>query len=48
MLMKMARLAPSLSCNNCGTTLGENTQMAELHDDGKSFDHIVATSLKLT
>ena len=48
MLMKMARLAPSLSCNSCGTTLGENTQMAVLHDDGSSFDHMVATSLKLT
>src|SRR5579871_1641778 len=48
MLMKMARLAPSLSCNSCGTTLGENTQMAVLHDEGSNFDHIVATSLKVT
>jgi hypothetical protein len=48
MLMKMARLAPSLSCNSCGTTLGENVQTALPHDAGSSFAHMPATSANCT
>src|SRR5690242_18187740 len=44
MLMKMARFAPSLSCNSCGTTLGEKAQTAQPHEAGSSFDHMVAMS----
>src|SRR5262245_43822394 len=48
MLMKMARLAPSLSWRSWGTTEGLKAQKARFHEAGRSFDHMVATSLKLT
>src|SRR5271165_3642083 len=38
----------SLSCSNCGTTLGENAQTALLQLDGISFDHIQAMSSNST
>src|SRR5262249_51711556 len=44
MLMKMARLAPSLSCKSCGMTVGLCTQMQLLTLDGSILEYIVATS----
>ena len=43
MLMKMARFAPSLSCNSCGTTEGLNVHTALFQDAGSSLLHIAAT-----
>src|SRR5947209_20012256 len=43
--MKMARLAPSLSWSICGMVLGLPTQNALDQEMGRSFDHMLATSL---
>ena len=41
MLMKMARLAPSLSCNSCGTTDGLNVQTNLAGDDSGDIENVL-------
>src|ERR1700722_15104331 len=47
-LMKMALLAPSLSCKSCGTTLGLHVHTALPQEIGSSLAHMPATSANCT